>query len=120
MTKEIDKEQFERLCKIQCTKLEICEVLDIDDKTLDKWCRLTYSKGFSDIFRLKRQAGFASLRRMQYEKAVEGNTTMLIFLGKNWLNQSDKNTILAGDAGQLEEFTKAIKRIKTKQHDKEE
>ena len=31
-----------------------------------------------------------SLRRMQFEKAQTGNTTMLIWLGKQMLGQKDK------------------------------
>lgn len=88
--KIIDQRQFEGLCKIQCTKLEICEVLDVDDKTLENWCRETYKSGFSEVFARKRQGGKASLRRKQFEIALAGNVTMLIFLGKNHLGQSDK------------------------------
>lgn len=49
--KEIDSKQFEALCKIQCTQAEICDVLDVTDKTLTRWCRETYSLGFSDIYK---------------------------------------------------------------------
>ena len=34
--KTIDFEQFEKLCGLQCTKLEICDYFDITDKTLDE------------------------------------------------------------------------------------
>lgn len=34
-----------------------------------------------------------SLRRKQYEMAAGGNPTMLIWLGKQYLNQTDKNEI---------------------------
>lgn len=88
--KEIDKEQFEKLCEIQCTSDEICEVLDVTDKTLTGWCRRTYDKSFSEVFSKKRKRGFASLRRHQYEEAKNGSTTMLIWLGKQWLGQSEK------------------------------
>jgi len=109
--KEIDKEQFETMCGIQCTKLEICAVMKVDDKTLENWCKRTYKKGFSEVFKEKRQKGFASLRRMQYDKALKGNTTMLIFLGKNWLGQSDKQIIETRDSGQLDEFIEALKNL---------
>jgi hypothetical protein len=86
--KEIDKKQFESLCAIQCTIEEICAVLDVDDKTLTKWCKKTYNKNFSEVFTIKRQNGKASLRRMQWRLA-EKNPSMAIFLGKNFLNQRD-------------------------------
>lgn len=31
--KEIDAKQFEKLCGLQCTKLEICGWFDVTDKT---------------------------------------------------------------------------------------
>jgi hypothetical protein len=43
----------------------------------------------------KRQAGFVSLRRKQYELAMAGNATMLIFLGKQYLGQADKREVAA-------------------------
>lgn len=87
----INQKQFEELCKIQCTEMEICAVLDVDDNTLAKWCKETYGKSFSEIFAQKREGGKPSLRRAQWKLAVEGlNPSMLIFLGKNHLGQSDK------------------------------
>lgn len=88
--KEIDKKIFENLCAIQCTMVEILAVLDITDKTLSSWCRRTYGKSFSEIYAIKRQAGFISLRRTQFRLA-EKSAAMAIFLGKNYLGQVDKD-----------------------------
>lgn len=87
--KEISQKQFESLCAIQCTEEEICAVLDVDDKTLTNWCKKTYNKSFSEVFREKRQGGKASLRRNQW-KLSETNPTMAIFLGKQYLGQKDR------------------------------
>ena len=88
--KLIDKEQFEEMCKIQCTKDEICAIFQIDEKTLTKWCQETYNVGFSDIFKTKSSGGKMSLRRRQFKSAEEGNVTMQIWLGKQYLGQTDK------------------------------
>ncbi|WP_448507960.1 hypothetical protein [Immundisolibacter sp.] len=88
--KEIDQKQFESLCAIQCTKLEICSVFDVTDKTLEQWCKRTYQAGFSEVFRQKREAGKASLRRTQFQQATK-SPAMAIFLGKNYLGQKDKD-----------------------------
>jgi len=85
----ISKQQFEALCAIQCTQEEILSVLDLSDKTLNSWCKTTYGKSFSDVFKEKRQGGKASLRRMQW-KLAEKNATMGIWLGKQYLGQKDK------------------------------
>lgn len=88
--KEIDKKIFENLCGLQCTMQEILAVLDITDKTLSSWCRRTYGKSFSEIFAVKRQLGFISLRRTQF-KLAEKSAAMAIFLGKQYLGQTDKD-----------------------------
>lgn len=86
--KEIDQKQFETLCGLQCTLLEICDALDVTDKTLDSWCKRTYGEHFSEVFAKKRGRGKISLRRMQWRLA-EKNATMAIWLGKQYLGQRD-------------------------------
>lgn len=90
--KVISKKQFESLCEIQCTEEEICSVLDVTDKTLNKWCNETYSKNFSEIFNEKRLGGKASLRRNQWNLS-KTNPTIAIWLGKQYLGQKDKQEI---------------------------
>lgn len=107
--KEIDRKQFENLCALQCTKQEICFFFDVTDKTLESWCKRTYDQGFSDVFRQKRCGGFISLRRNQF-KLAEKNTAMAIFLGKNYLGQSDKIEVDNTDNDQVMQFIEAMKR----------
>lgn len=85
----INKILFENLCGIQCTKEEICSVLDVSEKTLNSWCNDIYGENFSLVFNKKRENGKSSLRRTQW-KLAEKNTTMAIWLGKQYLNQTDK------------------------------
>ncbi len=54
----------------------------------------TLARRFKDELADGRLQGKASLRRKQYEIAMSGNTTMLIWLGKQALGQSDKQEIL--------------------------
>lgn len=86
--KQIDKIEFEKLCGLQCTMEEICAWFDITDKTLTTWCKRTYGAAFSEIYKEKRGVGKISLRRMQFQLAKK-SAAMAIFLGKNWLGQSD-------------------------------
>ncbi len=87
---KIDQKQFETLCFYQCTKLEICGVLGVTDKTLERWVKETYNAGFSEVFKQKRQYGLMSLRRSQF-KLAEKNATMGIWLGKQYLDQRDRD-----------------------------
>ncbi len=77
------------MCSIQCTQEEICNVLDVTDKTLTRWCKKTYGESFSEVYEKKRDGGRVSLRRMQWT-AAEKNPTLLIWLGKQMLKQRDK------------------------------
>ena len=87
--KKISQKQFESLCAIQCTKEEICDVLDVTEKTLNNWCKEIYGTSFSLVFNQKRALGKASLRRNQWKLAEKGNSTMQIWLGKQILKQSE-------------------------------
>lgn len=87
--KVINQKQFESLCAIQCTQEEICNVLDVCDETLTRWCKEVYNLSFSEIFRQKRDLGKTSLRRNQWKLAENGNSTMQIWLGKQILKQSE-------------------------------
>ena len=85
---KIDQSAFEGLCELQCTKLEICGWFRVTDKTLENWCKRTYGKGFSEVFKEKRGLGLISLRRNQFQLA-EKNAAMGIWLGKQYLGQRD-------------------------------
>ncbi len=84
----IDQAQFENLCKMQCTETEICAWFNCCDETLNTWCKKTYKKTFEQCFSIFREGGKISLRRSQW-KLAETNPSMAIFLGKNYLGQSD-------------------------------
>ena len=90
--KDIDKNLFEKLCGIQCNKKELCAVLNVSDKTLDAFARREYGKNFSEVWEEKRGIGKISLRRAQFRLA-EKNANMAIWLGKQYLDQKDKQEI---------------------------
>jgi hypothetical protein len=85
--KEIDYELVGKLAEIQCTHEEIASILGISRQTLSK------DEEFLYIYSSKKEAGRSSLRRMQWKTAESGNPTMQIWLGKQWLGQSDKQDV---------------------------
>jgi hypothetical protein len=81
--KEIDPEKVRDLATIQCTMTEIAAFMRCSVDTLEN--------NFSDVIKEAREAGKESLRRAQWKKAVyEGHPTMLIWLGKFYLNQKEE------------------------------
>ena len=80
--KQIDYNTVEKLASIQCTQEEIANFLELSVRTLqrdEEFCRI-YKKGMDN--------GKMSLRRIQF-KLAEKNTSMAIFLGKQYLGQKD-------------------------------
>ena len=74
---KIDKENFEKLCGLQCTEIEIADFFNCSIDTINNWCKETYGETFSDTFKKKSASGKRALRRMA------------IFLGKQYLGQRD-------------------------------
>ena len=109
--KEIDQEQFERLCALQCTEEEICDWFSVTDKTLSSWCKRTYKGGnFSEVFAQKRGKGKIALRRSQFRLA-ETNASMAIWLGKQYLGQTDNPGSQARDIQPDDPLTAALKEL---------
>lgn len=86
---EIDFNEFKKLCGLQCTLNEIASFFDCDESTIERWCKRELKIGFAEAYKKYSAAGKMSLRRWQF-KMAEHNCAMAIFLGKNWLGQSDK------------------------------
>ena len=89
---EIDRSQFEKLCSIQCTQEEIAGFFDCSPDTIERWCKREYKEGFAVVYSKKRGVGKISLRRSQFRMA-ETNPSMAIWLGKQYLGQSEKQEI---------------------------
>lgn len=89
--KELDVKLFETLCLYQCTQEEIAAKMEMDADTLALRVKEVYGKRFSEVFKEKKKAGTISLRAAQFQKAIkEKNPTMQIWLGKQYLGQTDK------------------------------
>lgn len=81
---QIDYQQAEQLASIWCTEEEIASILGCSVRTLqrdEEFCRV-YKKGLNQ--------GKMSLRRTQVASAMDGNVTMQIWLGKQYLGQRDQ------------------------------
>ena len=82
--KVVDPDEVYRLSGIGCTMEEMAHFFGIDRETL-KYNFLPYiQRANSELY--------MRLRTKQIEVALDGNPTMLIWLGKNMLGQSDNPT----------------------------
>lgn len=98
---DINPEQVKALAGIQCTVKEMCAVLGCS--------RTTIFEKYKNELREGRRMGKAELRRLQWNAAKDGNTGMLIWLGKQWLGQTDvtRNDIITHQSriGDFDEST---------------
>jgi hypothetical protein len=79
--KVVFDEDVYKLASMGCTDSEIARWFSIEESTL--------KYNFSEIIAKGREQLKQSLRRAQIRLALSGNATMLIWLGKNILNQQE-------------------------------
>lgn len=89
----INWEEFDKLCALQCTLDELCSWFDCSEDTIERHVKKHSGMRYADYFKLKRGKGRISLRRRQFEAAMSGDKTMLIWLGKQYLGQTDKQDV---------------------------
>ena len=111
--KNIERKDFESLLAIQCTLEEVTAFFDhkldgCSADTIERWCKRTYKENFADIAAKKRNLGKISLRRAQFELAKK-NGAVAIFLGKNYLGQTDKIKYESESNGRLEDLIEGLK-----------
>ena len=88
--KPIDYDALDKMCAIHCTGEECAALLDVSYEHLNNQLKRDGNGGFLDYFTKKSANGKMSLRRRQYTAAVtDGNPTMMIWLGKQWLGQKE-------------------------------
>jgi len=93
---EINWVDFDKLCALQCTQVEIAEWFDCSIDTIARAVKREHKEGFAEYYKKKSSKGKISLRRYQWEMAKK-NTTMAIWLGKQYLGQRDDPMILEDD-----------------------
>lgn len=122
----IDYQKLKLMCSIMCTGEECAKIMGCSYDILNLRLKEDYLEaiqslgdnpdgiipesrydGFKECFKKNSAEGAASLRRKQFEMALGStekkilpNVTMLIWLGKNYLDQSDRiDTNLHGNIG---------------------
>lgn len=88
--KEINWDEFDKLCAIQCTQVEIANWFECSVDTIERAVKRTHKVGFAEYYIQKADKGKISLRRQQWQLALKGDKTMLIWLGKQHLEQRER------------------------------
>ena len=116
---EVDMDLLGRLASIQCTQAECAAVLGVSLDTIKNRIKKATGAGYEDFYQRHADEGKVSLRRAQFKaalgasavaatgdrpatKAVAPNIIMQIWLGKQVLNQKDRQETTGADGGPVE------------------
>lgn len=104
--KAFDLALLDELVQLQCTLKEIAACMRMHEETVEVKIKAAHGCTFAEYFRRHRGQGFVSLRRAQLKSALNGNTSMQQWLGKQWLGQTEHGSpVHPADEG--EEMLKA-------------
>lgn len=87
---DIDWKRVDSFLLAQCDGVAISGILGISSDTLYRACQEKFKIGFAAYSQKKKSEGKELLRRKQFDAAMGGDKTMLIWLGKQILQQKDQ------------------------------
>ena len=109
----IDWDEVEQWARHQCTGVEIAGTLGIHKTTLYRRVEEKFGVTFTDWITSCKASGVNMLKNQQFKRAAEGSEKMLIHLGKNYADQTDKRDVrISGSLDQ--EFEKYRKEMDVK------
>ena len=83
---EIDLDELEKLCAMQCTDQEIASILGVSTRTIERRRKV---QSFREAMERGKAKGRVSVRRNLFRLATSGNLGANIFLAKNLLGYKD-------------------------------
>lgn len=98
----LDLKQLEFLAGLHCTNVELAEHFGVDEKTIRNKLK---EEPYRGVWLRGRAEGRIALRQMQFKAADRGNPAMLIWLGKNLLEQAEPSRL---DLRQLNEVVNDV------------
>ena len=90
---EIDWSKVDRYLQAQCSGVGIASILGIHENTLYNRCKEDNGVAFMEYAALKKGEGKELLRYKQFEIAMKGDKVMLIWLGKQYLEQKENSDL---------------------------
>lgn len=88
--KDIEEKLFDQLIQLPLIKSDIAHAFGCSEDTIENYVKARFQTTFSELQAEKRQLFRKNILGKQYELAMKGNVALLIWLGKQYLGQSDK------------------------------
>jgi hypothetical protein len=86
---DADWQSIEKLCSLMCTADEIAHFMGVSVDTLSRRVLEQFGCTFAEYHKKNSVGAIISLRRIQWQSALNGNATMQIWLGKQYLGQKN-------------------------------
>lgn len=103
----IDLDELGKLATIHCTQEEAAAWFGVSGKTMSYRLRC---QPYKDVWTTGLAKGKMSLRRKQWLRADAGDKTMLIWLGKQWLGQTDHHEPADDSGAVVDRWLKGLAR----------
>lgn len=110
--KPIDWNKVDQLLMSGCKGTEIAPHFDMHYETFYDRVKQKYNVGFTEYCSLKKEQGDSLLKAKQFEKAMKGDNSMLIWLGKVRLGQREASQSDSDILQTLQDFMKFIEEKK--------
>lgn len=91
--KEINWDKLDAALQFGARLLDCRGLLDLDEETIRKAIKEKHDLNFGDYRELRMSTMRTKLLQKQFDVAMQGNVAMLIWLGKQHLDQKDKQEI---------------------------
>ena len=88
--KKIDWDAIDKMLIAGCQGTSIAHKYGMNPETFYRRCQKEKGINFSEYQQQKLEVGNDILRQVQFSKAAKGDNTMLVWLGKNRVGQTDK------------------------------
>ena len=114
----IDWEQVDRMLEAGCNGVECAAFFGVSNETFYERCAMEKGVVFSTYQAEKRARGDNLLRSKQFQVAMKGDKTMLVWLGKNRLKQRDTPSELSVSEETLTNFGSLMSQLRQAQQEK--
>jgi hypothetical protein len=87
---EINQTVFDTVIQLPLTKADIAGCCAVSEDTIERYVKSRFETTFAVLHEQKKHTFRKNILGKQYEMAMKGDRTLLIWLGKQYLNQADK------------------------------
>ena len=86
----MEAEKVKNMLVSFCSVEDVCKAHNVSKQEFDTFCRSEFAMGADEAAEMFAAQGRAMVHAAQIEAALDGNNSMLILLGKQYLGQSDE------------------------------